>query len=141
VAVYGVRWRFHLALGSIAWMRYASGNSFELFGMELSAAKWMLFAVGLLIVLYVMFAWWRDTIKEAHEGHHTRVVSLHLRYGMILFIASEVMFFVAWFWAYFDAALFAGEASTLRALKQRVASGRRKASRPLIPGTCRCSTR
>ncbi|CTQ70110.1 cytochrome c oxidase subunit 3 [Roseibium alexandrii] len=101
---------FILALGSIAWMRYASGNSFELFGMELSAAKWMLFAVGLLIVLYVMFAWWRDTIKEAHEGHHTRVVSLHLRYGMLLFIASEVMFFVAWFWAYFDAALFAGEA-------------------------------
>jgi cytochrome c oxidase subunit 3 len=34
------------------------------------------------------------------------VVQLHLRYGMILFIASEVMFFVAWFWGYFDAALF-----------------------------------
>ncbi len=39
-------------------------------------------------------------------GDHTPVVQLHLRYGMILFIASEVMFFVAWFWAYFDAALF-----------------------------------
>ena len=53
-----------------------------------------------------MFIWWRDVIKEAHGGDHTPVVQLHLRYGMILFIASEVMFFVAWFWAYFDAALF-----------------------------------
>ena len=53
-----------------------------------------------------MFMWWRDVIKEAHGGDHTPVVQLHLRYGMILFIASEVMFFVAWFWAYFDASLF-----------------------------------
>src|SRR5690606_1629015 len=53
-----------------------------------------------------MFGWWSDTIKEAHEGHHTRVVSIHLRYGMIMFITSEVMFFVAWFWAFFDASLF-----------------------------------
>ena len=57
-----------------------------------------------------MIAWWRDVINEAQTGYHTRVVQLHLRYGMILFIASEVMFFVAWFWAYFDAALFAGDA-------------------------------
>ena len=57
-----------------------------------------------------MFGWWSDTIKEAHEGDHTRVVSLHLRYGMIMFIASEVMFFVAWFWAFFDASLFPNEA-------------------------------
>jgi cytochrome c oxidase subunit 3 len=56
-----------------------------------------------------MFSWWKDTIKEAHEGDHTPVVSLHLRYGMIMFIASEVMFFVAWFWAFFDASLFPNE--------------------------------
>ena len=66
--------------------------------------------IGLLGVLYTMMGWWRDVIKESHEGHHTPVVQLHLRYGMILFIASEVMFFVAWFWAFFDASLFAGEA-------------------------------
>ena len=59
-----------------------------------------------------MFAWWSNTVKEAHAGDHTPVVQLHLRYGMILFIASEVMFFLAWFWAFFDASLFphAGEA-------------------------------
>ena len=43
------------------------------------------------------------------RGDHTRVVQLHLRYGMLLFIASEVMFFVAWFWAFFDASLFPGD--------------------------------
>ncbi len=59
-----------------------------------------------MIVIATMFGWWREVIKEAHEGYETPVVQLHLRYGMILFIASEVMFFVAWFWAYFDAALY-----------------------------------
>ncbi len=63
-------------------------------------------ALGLLGVLFTMFSWWADVIREAHSGDHTPVVQLHLRYGMILFIASEVMFFVAWFWAYFNAALF-----------------------------------
>ena len=65
---------------------------------------------GIIGIIYVMIAWWRDVINEAeHQGHHTKVVQLHLRYGMILFIASEVMFFAAWFWAYFDAALLAGD--------------------------------
>ena len=64
------------------------------------------FLLGLLGVLVTMFSWWGNVIREAHEGHHTPVVQLHLRYGMILFIASEVMFFVAWFWAFFSAALF-----------------------------------
>ena len=64
------------------------------------------FAFGLLGVLGVMFSWWGDVIREGKAGDHTPVVQLHLRYGMILFIASEVMFFVAWFWAFFSSALF-----------------------------------
>jgi cytochrome c oxidase subunit 3 len=72
-------------------------------------APWVMIA-GFLGIIYVMFAWWRDVINEAqYKGDHTRVVQIHLRYGMIMFIASEVMFFVAWFWAYFDVALFPGE--------------------------------
>ena len=59
-----------------------------------------------------MIAWWSDVINEAQEGYETPVVQLHLRYGMIFFIASEVMFFVAWFWAYFDAALYPDSAIT-----------------------------
>ena len=65
--------------------------------------------VGFAGVLYVMAAWWHDVIHEAETGDHTRVVQLSHRYGMILFIASEVMFFVAWFWAFFDASLFTDE--------------------------------
>ena len=65
-----------------------------------------LIGAGVIGIAFTMFSWWADVIKEAHQGDHTPIVQLHLRYGMILFIASEVMFFVAWFWAYFDAALF-----------------------------------
>ena len=92
-------------------------GAFGALGMAGGAVMWMheyayggyLFFAGLLAVLFVMFSWWADVISEAHGGDHTPVVQLHLRYGMILFIASEVMFFVAWFWAYFDASLFPGE--------------------------------
>ena len=90
-----------------------------------------------------MIGWWRDVISEARvDGYHTRVVQISHRYGMILFIASEVMFFVAWFWAYFNTALFPGDAHEIGAHRRSpAASGRRRASRPSIPGTCRCSTR
>ncbi|HVI30228.1 cytochrome c oxidase subunit 3 [Hansschlegelia sp.] len=90
-------------------------GSISAFVLAVGAVHWFKGAppyvalIGLAGVLYTMIAWWRDVINEANSGLHTRVVQLHLRYGMILFIASEVMFFVAWFWAYFDAALFPGE--------------------------------
>ena len=54
-----------------------------------------------------MAVWWRDVIREAtFQGYHTPVVQLGLRYGMALFIASEVMFFAAFFWAFFASSLF-----------------------------------
>src|SRR5690606_35823993 len=61
---------------------------------------------SVLGILYTMFGWWRDVVKESLAGDQTPVVQLHLRYGMILFIASEVMFFAAWFWMFFEMALF-----------------------------------
>ncbi|WP_127752178.1 cytochrome c oxidase subunit 3 [Devosia sp. 1566] len=62
-----------------------------------------IFVIGLIGVLYTMYAWWSDVVREANNGvDHTPVVQMHHRYGMILFIASEVMLFVAFFWAYFD---------------------------------------
>jgi cytochrome c oxidase subunit III len=97
-----------MAIGGVAWMQMLKGGALHLFGLNL-ANPWLFF-IGLAVVVYTMFAWWSDTVKEAHEGHHTKVVSIHLRYGMIMFIASEVMFFVAWFWAFFDASLYSGEA-------------------------------
>ena len=100
------------------------------------------FGAGVLGVLYTMLSWWRDVIREAtYEGYHTRVVQLHHRYGMILFIASEVMFFVAWFWAYFDASLYPNDPLQYQRTELIGGIGRRRASRPSIPGTCRSSTR
>ncbi len=92
---------FIMAVGAIILMRSLKGGA-GLFGMKGPTV----FFIGLFIVLATMFLWWRDVVKEAHAGDHTPVVRLHLRYGMIMFIASEVMFFVAWFWAYFDVSLF-----------------------------------
>jgi len=66
---------------------------------------------GLLLVLFTMFMWWREVIKEAHGGDHTPVVQVGLRYGMLLFIASEIMFFAAFFWAFFDYSMFPREQS------------------------------
>ena len=66
-----------------------------------------LIGIGLIAILATMYMWWRDVIREAEfQGHHTPIVQLGMRYGMILFIASEVMFFVAFFWAFFDASLY-----------------------------------
>ncbi|MGZ5803842.1 MAG: cytochrome c oxidase subunit 3 [Xanthobacteraceae bacterium] len=93
--VVGASSAFVLAVGAISWMHHSY------------AAAPLVFGAGALGVLYTMAAWWTDVIKEAQfKGDHTRVVQISHRYGMILFIASEVMFFVAWFWAYFSTALF-----------------------------------
>jgi cytochrome c oxidase subunit 3 len=66
---------------------------------------------GVIGILGTMALWWRDVVKEGEfQGHHSPVVQIGLRYGMALFIASEVMFFAAFFWAFFDASLFPREA-------------------------------
>ena len=87
--------------------------------------------------------WWRTSSREATTRATTPAsCSCHLRYGMILFIASEVMFFVAWFWAFFDAGAVSDRRASGRARPAvRRRAGRRRASRPSTPGTCRCSTR
>ncbi|MEM8740335.1 MAG: cytochrome c oxidase subunit 3 [Pseudomonadota bacterium] len=66
---------------------------------------WVLL-IGLAGVLYTMFCWWSDVVAESRAGDHTPVVQIGLRYGVIMFIASEVMFFVAWFWSFFKNALY-----------------------------------
>ena len=66
--------------------------------------------LGLLAVVATMFFWWKDVIFEACvEKVHTPIAMVGMRYGMAMFIASEVMFFVAFFWAFFDASLFFGD--------------------------------
>lgn len=69
------------------------------------SGPWMML-IGFAGVLYTMYAWWAEVVHEGNTGDHTPVVKIGLRYGVILFITSEVMFFVAWFWAFFRASLF-----------------------------------
>ncbi len=89
-----------MAAGGIGWMHKAA------FG------PWVFF-LGLTGVLFTFYSWWSDVVHEANTGDHTPVVQLHHRYGMILFIASEVMFFVAWFWAYFSSSLYPSGAAVV----------------------------
>ena len=68
--------------------------------------QWVLF-LGFLCVFLVMGLWWRSVIQESTKQKvHTEVVKIGLRYGMVLFIATEVMFFVGFFWAFFNASIF-----------------------------------
>jgi len=90
-------------VGSISALAFFSGMVMWMHDKPYGA---YVIVAGLIGILFTMFSWWADIVREAHGGDHTPIVQLHLRYGMILFIASEVMFFVAWFWAYFSAALF-----------------------------------
>jgi cytochrome c oxidase subunit III len=86
---------FLMAVGAITWMHHMFSGAPLVFG------------AGVIGVAYTMINWWTDVTREAEkQGYHTRVVQISHRYGMMLFIASEVMFFVAWFWAYFNVALF-----------------------------------
>ncbi|CAA6606386.1 Cytochrome c oxidase subunit III [Rhodospirillaceae bacterium LM-1] len=82
---------FTMALGGVIYMHEKS--------------LWLLLA-GTILVLATMGVWWRDVVREGGApNHHTHEVRIGLREGMALFIASEVMFFVAFFWAFFHNAL------------------------------------
>lgn len=86
-----------LAVGSVIFMK-------GMFGLE-KGFPWIML-VGFAMVMWVMLGWWREVIKEGRTGDHTPVVEIGLKYGMILFIASEIMFFGAWFWSFFEFAIF-----------------------------------
>jgi len=74
---------------------------------EIGENSWhFVLGLGLAGLIATFFGWFSKVVNEAQRGDHTPVVQLHMRYGMILFIASEVMFFVGWFWSWFDFALF-----------------------------------
>ena len=66
----------------------------------------LIFSLGLVCTVLGTCFWWRDIVREAtYEGHHTLIVQHGLRFGMVLFIVSEVMLFFAFFWAYFHSSL------------------------------------
>jgi cytochrome c oxidase subunit 3 len=106
-----------MASGALMWMHGAHK------GAESANGGGWLFLMGFAAVLFSMFCWWRNVLKEGRHGDHTPVVQLHFRYGMILFIASEVMFFVGWFWAFFDFALFPAAITFAEGQVERAAEG------------------
>lgn len=84
---------FSVAVGATLFMHNFYGGNFFLF-------------YSLIILFAGMGFWWRDVIREAtFEGVHTLSVQHGLRFGFILFIVSEVMFFFAFFWAFFHSSL------------------------------------
>ncbi len=107
---------YHILPPSIQPLLSAIGTFVMLFGavmwMSAGTPAWLsggqpwLFLVGLVLVLASMFMWWAAVVAESHAGDHTPVVTIGLRYGVILFIMSEVMFFVAWFWSFFKHAMY-----------------------------------
>ena len=93
------------------WPLIASlGCLFLTFGMAMyfhgySGSLFLLF-LGLNIIIYVFYTWLRDVTREGtFEGQHTKQVQYGLRSGMLLFIVSEIMFFFAFFWAFFHSSL------------------------------------
>jgi cytochrome c oxidase subunit 3 len=78
-----------ITFGAVLYMHGYSGGSF-------------LLKFGFFMLIYMMFCWWRDVIREGtFEGQHTYNVQSGLKFGMLLFIVSEIMFFFAFFWAFF----------------------------------------
>ena len=67
---------------------------------------WIILLLGCIFAIYCMIGWWKDVAKESRDGDHTPVVDIGLRYGMIMFIMQEAMFFVGWFWMFFELGLF-----------------------------------
>nr|AFU55318.1 cytochrome oxidase c subunit 3 [Haemaphysalis humerosa] len=68
--------------------------------------NYVLFLMALMILVLSSFQWWRDVSREAsYQGFHTMMVLKGLKMGMLLFILSEVFFFISFFWAFFHSSL------------------------------------
>ncbi|HEY5299787.1 MAG TPA: cytochrome c oxidase subunit 3, partial [Acetobacteraceae bacterium] len=105
----GLKQPYHLVDPSPWPIIGALGAALIVTGIVLAAhyGSYAALVIGALIAFTVMFFWWRDVIRESRiPGLYSPVVRLGLRYGMMFFICSEVMFFVAFFWAFFNYALF-----------------------------------
>ena len=89
------------AIGSVAALVTACGAIWFMHG-----GPWFVMAAGFVIMFYTFYGWWKDVVAESlTRKYHTDVVSHGLRVGMLLFIASEVMFFFAFFWAFFHSSM------------------------------------
>nr|ARO34962.1 cytochrome c oxidase subunit III [Syrista parreyssii]UGN61581.1 cytochrome c oxidase subunit III [Syrista parreyssii] len=86
--------------------------SFGMIVLTTGFIKWfhykyyMMFMIGLIIMIMSSIQWWRDIIREStFQGLHSKEVYMNMNWGMILFITSEIFFFLSFFWAYFHASI------------------------------------
>nr|BDQ43710.1 cytochrome c oxidase subunit 3 [Metaphire tosaensis] len=103
-----IRQPFHL----VEYSPWPLTSSLGAFTLAIGIASWFhgygmsCFIIAILLIIMSMYQWWRDVVREGtYMGHHTSPVAIGLRWGMILFITSEVMFFFAFFWAFFHSSL------------------------------------
>ena len=88
---FGALGAFYLTSGLIKWFH---GQSFSLL------------LTGLVVIALTIFQWWRDIgLEGVGQGRHSAIVELGLRWGILLFIISEIFFFLSFFWAFFHASL------------------------------------
>nr|ARH54200.1 cytochrome c oxidase subunit 3 [Coleoptera sp. 2 AH-2016] len=88
-------------LGALSAMTMMIGliNWFHLYDSKL-------LMVGFFTTSLVMYQWWRDITREStFQGLHSIKVTMGLKWGMILFITSEVFFFISFFWGFFHNSL------------------------------------
>ncbi|RZJ43067.1 MAG: cytochrome c oxidase subunit 3, partial [Brevundimonas sp.] len=96
-----------MMIGAVVWMKgLAPADAGTVTAALFAKGDKVLFFAGLAGVFVSAGCWWADVVKESRAGDHTPVVSIGLRYGMLLFIASEVMFFAAFFWMFFEMSIF-----------------------------------
>ncbi len=105
----GMKQPYHLVDPSPWPLVGALGGGLTVVGIIHAAhfGSYLWLSLGLAVLIGTATMWWLDVLKESRTpGLHSPVVRLGLRYGMTLFISSEVMFFVGFFWAFFHFALF-----------------------------------
>nr|YP_011014880.1 cytochrome c oxidase subunit III [Caliscelis rhabdocladis]WQB38574.1 cytochrome c oxidase subunit III [Caliscelis rhabdocladis] len=80
-----------MLLGTTIWMKKSQMN---------------LMVMGTILTIMCSIAWWRDVLREStFQGNHTKKVIKGIKLGMIMFILSEIMFFMSFFWAFFHSSL------------------------------------
>lgn len=65
-----------------------------------------LIIIGIITLILTTYQWWRDISRErTFQGLHSIIVIKGIRWGIILFITSEILFFFSFFWAFFHRSL------------------------------------
>jgi cytochrome c oxidase subunit 3 len=97
--------------GAVAAMTIAAGIIFAA-----HFNNYITLVAGLCLTGFTMYVWWRDVVRESRTpGLHKMITQIGMRYGMALFITSEVMFFVSFFWNYFNYFFFPDKMGTAMA--------------------------